>query len=178
MYKRLENIKETLLCAVEAQMLDLECVDTKELGEAIDMLKDLEEAMYYCTVIKAMKDPEEEWEWEHEGEKKKYPHSRRGWDMKRIREHEMEGDEYDYDDSEHRTSHHDMREGRSYNSRRMYMEAKEMQRDKASQLKELEKYMQELSQDIMEMITDASPEERQYLEKKMTTLAAKVGQIK
>ena len=30
----------------------------------------------------------------------------------------------------------------------------------------------------MEMITDASPEERQYLEKKMTTLAAKVGQIK
>jgi hypothetical protein len=35
----------------------------------------------------------------------------------------------------------DEREGRSYSSRRMYMEAKETQKDKAIQLRELEKYM-------------------------------------
>ena len=32
-------------------------------------------------------------------------------------------------------------------------------------MRELEKYMQELTQDIVEMIGDASPEEKQYLEK-------------
>jgi hypothetical protein len=72
----------------------------------------------------------------------------------------------------------DEREGRSYNSRRMYMEAKDMKRDKATQLRELEKYMQELSQDITEMIADASPEEKQYLEKKISALASKIGQMK
>jgi hypothetical protein len=35
--------------------------------------------------------------------------------------------------------------------------------------------MQELTNDIVEMIQDASPEEKTYLEKKMATLAAKVG---
>jgi hypothetical protein len=72
----------------------------------------------------------------------------------------------------------DEREGRSHMSRRMYMEAKDMKRDKATQLRELEKYMQELSQDITEMIADASPEEKQYLEKKITALASKIGQMK
>jgi hypothetical protein len=37
----------------------LEATDTKELGEAIDMIKDLEEAMYYCTVTKAMTEQSE-----------------------------------------------------------------------------------------------------------------------
>jgi hypothetical protein len=45
-------------------------------------------------------------------------------------------------------------------------------------MRELEKYMQELTQDIVEMIGDASPEEKQYLEKKLTTLASKVSQMK
>ncbi len=75
-------------------------------------------------------------------------------------------------------NYRDNREGRSYASRKMYMEAKEMKKDKASQLRELEKYMQELSQDIVEMISDSSPEEKQYLEKKISALASKVGQMK
>jgi replication-associated recombination protein RarA len=68
--------------------------------------------------------------------------------------------------------------GRSPMSRKMYMEAKHMNKDKATQLRELEKYMQELSQDITEMIADASPEEKQYLEKKISALASKIGQMK
>ena len=71
--------------------------------------------------------------------------------------------------------HWDAHEGRSHMSRKMYMEAKEMNKDKAAQLRELEKYMQELSSDITEMIADASPEEKQYLEKKITALASKIG---
>jgi hypothetical protein len=44
-------------------------------------------------------------------------------------------------------------------------------------MKELEKYLQELSTDITEMIADASPEERSFLEKKISALATKVSQM-
>ena len=53
-----------------------------------------------------------------------------------------------------------------------------MKKDKATQLRELEKYMTELSQDVVDMINDATTEERQYLEKKIAALATKVGQMK
>jgi hypothetical protein len=71
----------------------------------------------------------------------------------------------------------DKREGRSYMSRKTYMEAKEMHQPKTTQMKELEKYLQELSTDITEMIQDASPEEKSFLEKKITALAAKINQV-
>lgn len=58
--ERLKAIKEALMGQVEAQMGNLQCVDTEELGDAIDMIKDLEEAMYYCSITKAMKEKEEE----------------------------------------------------------------------------------------------------------------------
>ena len=60
--------------------------------------------------------------------------------------------------------------------RRMYMEAKG-RKDKGKQIQELEAYMQELSSDITEMINDASPEEKQLLYKKMSTLAAKLNNV-
>ena len=63
-HDRLKHMKETLMCAVEMQLCDLGEVDTKELGEAIDMIKDLEEALYYCTVTEAMNNPAQEMEFE------------------------------------------------------------------------------------------------------------------
>lgn len=183
MHKRLEHMKETLMCAVEMQLCDLSEVDIKELGEAIDMIKDLEEAIYYCTVTEAMNSGTEmEWEIEKsgyhqeksDGSRMYYNHSR--YPMTYM--NNEQGNDTDYIEDENKTMHRDEREGRSYNNRRMYMEAKEMKRDKATQLRELEKYMQELSQDITEMIVDASPEEKQYLEKKITALASKIGQMK
>ena len=66
----------------------------------------------------------------------------------------------------------DRREGRSPMSRKMYMESKELHKDKATQLKDLEHYMQELSTDIAEMIDDASPEEKQILQSKPLQLYA------
>ena len=43
-----------------------------------------------------------------------------------------------------------------------------------NELKDLENYMQELSLDIAEMIDDASPEEKQMLQSKITALASKI----
>ena len=150
-HERLKEIKEIILCAVEEQVECLSEVNTKELGEAIDMIKDLEEAIYYCTVTEAM----------NQGNT---------WEMKKGNWCP------DWNDSE--TSSKSSHEGRSHYVRKKYMEAREMNKDKATQLRELEKYMQELSTDITEMIADASMEEKQYLEKKITALASKIGQMK
>lgn len=159
-HERLKEIKEIILCAVEEQVECLSSVNTKELGEAIDMIKDLEEAIYYCTVTEAMNQGET---WEM----KKGDHYS-DWSNSRTHNEESETSSWN------NTSH----EGRSHHSRKKYLEAKNMNKDKATQLRELEKYMQELSTDITEMIADASMEEKQYLEKKITALASKIGQMK
>ena len=44
---RLEHMKETLISCVQSQLADIHNVDTHELGEVIDMIKDLEETIYY-----------------------------------------------------------------------------------------------------------------------------------
>jgi hypothetical protein len=69
----------------------------------------------------------------------------------------------------------DHREGTSPMTRKTYMEGKEMHHDKAVQMKELENYIQELGKDIVEMLRDASPEEKQLMQKKIAALAEKVG---
>lgn len=68
----------------------------------------------------------------------------------------------------------DSREGRSGQSRRGYMEAKEKGADKQQKMKELEDYMKELSSDVTEMIGDASPEEKAMLKNKMSVLMQKI----
>ena len=174
MQDRLKHMKETLMCAVEMQLCDLGEVDTKELGEAIDMIKDLEEAIYYCTVTEAMTNPQKIEKRDHHQE---YDEGRMYYDSPSSqRGHESSGRNYMMYSDEPRWR--DEREGHSYENRRMYMEAKEMKKDKATQMRELEKYMQELTTDIIEMIQDASLEEKSYLEKKITTLATKIGAMK
>ena len=153
-HEKLKWMKDSLICVVENELCNLGEVDTKELGEAIDMIKDLEEAIYYATVTEAMNKPGKEWE------------------MKKSDHHQnIDNDRMYYDEPMWRDEYG----GRSPMRRKMYMEAKHMNKDKATQLRELEKYMQELSQDITDMIADASPEEKQYLEKKITALASKIG---
>ena len=80
-----------------------------------------------------------------------------------------------YTEREYPYEFRDLREGRSPRSRRMYMEAKETHQDKTSQMRELEKYMQELAQDLVEMVDGASPEEKQYLSKKISALSNKLS---
>ena len=151
MHHKLEHMKDVLICAVEHEINNLENANCKELGEAIDMIKDLEEAIYYCTITEAM----------GEKEKKK--------DYNKINSNGH------YNESSEDSNQYC---GNSYKNRKMYMEAKSMKKDKATQLRELEKYLQELSNDIIEMIQDSTLEEKQYLEKKITALATKIGAMK
>ena len=78
-----------------------------------------------------------------------------------------------------RTGMRDGREGRSGMSRRSYIQTKEMhpdnsQESKQAKMKELEKYMGELSGDITEMIAGASNEEKTMLKAKLQTLMQKI----
>lgn len=188
--ERLKHMEETLMSCVESQLGHLDCVDTEELGQAIDMIKDLEQAKYYCSIVKAMEeaaeDETEEMSHRHrdmdrvygrmyyegpDGDfKGRYPWKKRGHDegWESYPYYPERGREIDIRDS---------REGRSPVTRRMYMESKQLHKDKTEKVKELEKYMQELSEDIVEMIDGASPEERQVLEKKMTSLTNKIAQL-
>ena len=166
MHKRLTTMIENLTNCVEYQMEHLEEANSCELGEAVDMLKDLHEALYYHTITEAMKGDGAYGDWPAE-------HKKNG-------HHLWESDSHGYSSPEevtHWSVDGDPKEGRSHKNRKMYMEAKHT-KDKAQQLRELEKYMQELTADMVEMIEDASPEEKQYLEKKITVLASKIGQMK
>ena len=189
-HEKLKWMKDCLLCTVENQLCHLDEVDTEELGDAIDMIKDLEEAIYYSTVTEAMNKQGKEMRMEmKKGDHHQSPEDDRmyygGYPMYYADNgHVNSGNGTSNTNSSNGRNYYDepvWRDeygGRSYMSRKMYMEAKHMNKDKATQLRELEKYMQELSQDITEMIADASPEEKQYLEKKITALASKIGQMK
>lgn len=212
MVERLKHAKESLMACVEKEMCNLDMADTKELGEAIDMIKDLEEAIYYGTITKAMKE---------QGEEKKkevmyYPIPQTSYnqmyydpyrDMDRMngRMYYSNGGNSSNNSSSGNNSSsnsssgndargggsrgyeereymmpidlRDAREGRSPISRKGYMEGKQMRMPKEKQMKELEKYMQELTQDLTEMIQGTSPEEKQLMQKKIATLAEKVGQV-
>ena len=179
--ERLKHMKEALMCCVENQLNHLEQVDAKELGEAIDMIKDLEEAIYYKTVVDAMKETSEGEGWRKQSYYREKP--RRDWEEpKEDWEWNKHGGVMYYDGNGSGAGSHDRwmgdaKDGRSHRSRRMYMEAKEMHADKNAQMRELENYMQELTQDIIEMVEGATSEEKQYLSKRVAALANKLAQI-
>ena len=52
---------------------------------------------------------------------------------------------------------------------------KEYNKGKEASMKELEAYAQELTQDIVEMVKDATQEEKQVLKQKINSLAEKIG---
>ena len=187
MMKRLEHTKEMLMDAVQSQLGDLRSASTEELGQAIDMIKDLSEAIYYCQIVEAMKESDKEKEKEKHVYHYTNPEPRRYYDYYPMNYNKMYyedprdmggNDRKNYSDGksyyEYPIDIRDYREGRSGSSRRMYIESKEMHKDKTVQMHELEKYMQELTSDVTEMIDGASPEEKQMLQKKLSVLATKI----
>lgn len=187
--ERLKSIKDCLIAQVSGQMGRLDQVDAKELGEVVDMLKDLEEACYYAKITEAMEKSEEEQKYytEYRPYSRDYlrdmdkDYGRMYYGGDRSGGHDAGGYETSksggamyYTERPYPMELRDRREGRSPMSRKMYMESKELHKDKTTQLKDLEHYMQELSVDIAEMIDDASPEEKQMLQSKISALAAKI----
>lgn len=228
--KQLKTMKETLTSCVQGQLSDLRSADAQELGAAIDMIKDLSEAIYYCTITEAMekeeksesqvhyyttpiyppyycldrdmdkdyysrmyytqpRDSQGRFTEDHRGGRNYYDGNNggsnsgnggnRGSSSSNSSSGGSGGRSYFWDNErEMDIEWRDAREGRSGKRRRKYMESKEMHQDKATKIKELEHYMQELGEDLVEMIDGASPEEKTLLENKLSTLTSKISNLK
>jgi hypothetical protein len=167
------------------------------------MVKDLSEAIYYCTITESMEKADDKegggqqvqpmsvnyyttpmWDdrdypyrnMERRGGRMYYPMNYPGDDVHYAMDGGSRGNSggASYYTEWPDTMMRDPREGRAGQRRRMYMEGKEKHNDKNAQLRELEAYLQELSGDVAEMIKDASPEEKTTLRQKMTKLAEKI----
>lgn len=222
--EQLKHMKETLANCVQNQISGhLSEVNAAELGAAVDMIKDLSEAIYYCTITEAMEEEEEKAEYGN-GSGSRYNYGMRYYSP-RMMEYPSPIEYYDPRYRERynnpmmyaqgsgngsssssgnsgngrggsRNYHEDMyptypsympmdkeyphmmerdpHEGKSPMRRKMYMEGKMTHKDKSKQMQELEGYIQELGADLTEMIQDASPEEKQLLQQKISVLATKI----
>lgn len=200
----LKTMKEQIMSCVQSQLNDIKSVDTHELGEAIDMIKDLSEAIYYCTITDSMEKAEEKEKTPinnvtyYTNPMPMYYNNTRMYTPDYYRDIERNNGYMYYSGSGQGSSGNSggsnsgssrgsssyyteipleirsSKEGRSPLRRRMYMEGKEMQNDTNSQLHELQAYLQQLSRDITEMIKDSSTEEKTVLKQKMSTLIDKI----
>lgn len=188
MKDRMENIMNQVLCQIEGQASHLDKVNAKEFGEVIDALHHLEEAMYYCSIIEAMEKTSEKESHQQPMNISYYMESgdgqsRNSDSSNNIRNYVpyMEYAPYMMRDEKWRDSHmygeNNTSSGngsRSYYSRRMYMESKQDGSDNQKSMKELEHYMKDLGEELTEMITSSTPEEKQVLANKLQVLASKV----
>lgn len=221
MYEIIEKLSESVKCEFDK---GVENVDTCEMKEAIDMMKDTSMAMYYRVLTNSMleSDTEEIMDmFDRYGEDRRfYDHYRykngrfapkghgtyrKGYEEPpyyHMMPYEMSVGDYkehspeywrDVDRANGRlyfsepmkettnmANAHDKKDGRSWKSRRGYMESKELHKantpeDKQQKMRDLEAYTKELAEDVTEMIADASPEERSLLKQKLQVLTQKIG---
>ena len=216
-------IEKLTKCAEMEFEKGVENVDTKEMGEVVDIIKDLAEAMYYRTLVVAMEDSEYGEDYDEYGpmedgrrgyrgqprskssgrymsrnDGRRSNRGRRGYeetmvdyemtpDMYRMYSPEyyrdmdrMDGKMYYTNATSNQMSDssmtRDSREGRNGQSRRSYMESKEMHKsntpeDKEAKRKELDKWMTDIGSDIKELVHDMSAEEKTTAKQKLTNLA-------
>ena len=205
-HKMIECLTEKALCELEK---GTENVDTCEMGQVVDMIKDLNEAEYKAVIVKAMKKADEEEE-EYEkillrelkeeyGEdtgRRFYDHYRyadgrfapkgrgtyrRGyeeppyWHMTPEMYRDMDRDTH----SRMYYTETGMNESGYDRAKRTYTETKEMHRgntpeDKKAKMQELERYAKSLTEDVVEMVSDMSDEEKNLLRTKMQILMQKI----
>lgn len=197
----LKEMKNNVMKCVESEMTHLHDVNTKELGEAIDIIKDLSEAIYYCTITESMQKTDKEQmpsqirTVNYYTSPMYYPNrnssnnssssnntgsnnSSRNYYTPQNHHEEYSSYGIIPDEDYYRRweiSEKNPKEGKSPVHRRLYMEGKEQHKDIPSQMKELEVYLQELSSDVTEMMKDASQEEKNTLRQKMTNIINKIG---
>ena len=205
-HSMIEKLSECAKCELDK---GIEKIDTKEMGEVAEMLKELCEAEYYAKISKAMDeyDFEDAEEIMDDGRRgyRGQPRDSRGRYMRRgyqkmmpeyYRDMDMDdgrmyytsanasqgsqggssgqssgGSSMGYSDGMMR----DSREGRSGQSRKGYVETKEMHKgnseeDKMAKKRELDKWMSDFSSDVKELVGDMTAEEKTLLKTRLNNL--------
>ena len=213
-HSMIEKLSECAKCELDK---GIESIDTKEMGEVAEIIKELCEAEYYAKVSKAMDehDFDNAEEIMDDGRRgyRGQPRDSRGRYMRRGYEEmmgympemyrDMDRDSMGrmyytgntstggsqgqsnsgssmgssnsgsvgYSDGMMR----DSREGRSGQSRRSYLETKEMHKgnseeDKMAKKRELDKWMSDFSSDVKELVGDMTAEEKTLLKTRLNNL--------
>lgn len=194
--ERLKSLKERAMALAEQGInQDVSCIDAKELGEVIDIIKDLSEAVYYCKITEAMdKTDEEEKYMQKYLPEMAYARSYSPYYKKPMDYPEMfysgtgsmgsssgNGSSSGYARGRGRRNYYEPNEvhtytdGESWQYRRNYMDDKMNHKDDTATMEDLDDYMKSLADDIMEMISDSTTQEKTMLKQKLTTLASKIS---
>lgn len=180
MGEELKDLKKRFTSIVESQVNgDLSKVDAKELGEVVDMIKDLAEAIYYCDITEAMEksttEEKEHYMGKYAPETQKYytrpMYNDMGTDIP-IRQRMYFTEPKTMMGNRPIMGDHNYKDGRAYMSRRTYMEMKEHGNDASS---EMEKYLADLATDLTEMIEDMTPNEKAILKQKLTGVVSRIA---
>lgn len=179
---RLDTLKNQLMCSIEGQMGRLNEVNAEELGAAVDMLKDCYEACYYEKITAAMEESEKEprmYYGGNGGNGNGSSGNNGGGNPSYYGGNQRPARMY-YDSSYYMPEYYEPMDyprwkpayaSKSEPSRKMYMARKELHTETPA---DLEKYMHDLTDDIMELVEKATPEERELLKTKISTLANKI----
>ena len=209
-HSMIEKLSE---CAKVELDKGVENIDTKEMGEVAEIIKELSEAEYYAKISKAMDEAESEDNmraiemYEDYPERRYYDDyryktsgrfapkgkgsymPRRGYDEPPY--YHMNPDMY----REHTPEYYrdvDRAQGKMYytepitmesrydKAKRGYEESKMAHKEntpesKQAKMKDLEMYLKELSEDVTQLLSDATPEERSMVKNKMQVLTQKIS---
>lgn len=202
-HERLKAMKERAMCLAEQGLnRGVEEIDANELGEIIDVVKDLAEAAYYCSITEAMEktDEEEKYMQKYLPEmsyarnynemmypyydvppkmyyrtpnyrpRMNYSSGNSGGNMSSG----SNGGRMNYGSRMNYPDWHDINDGRSWETRRNYMDGKDKRINDEDSMKNLEEYAKDLTEDLMELVEEATPQEKHMLKQKLTMLASKI----
>ena len=196
MHKWAKEIADCMKDKVKAMGIDnINKEDLEEFCNWSKIVKNIAEFDYYYTLIEAMHESEYGEDYDEKGPLRKYcsgshEYRRRyyepiNWDRDMDINHgRMYYPMYEYRDNNMPSGtmyngNRDRREGRNGNSRRMYMETKELHpsntmEDKQLGMQGMERFTSDLEADILEMTANGTPEENQLLKTKLINMGNKI----
>lgn len=219
--ERLKSMEEKAMCLAEQGLnQDVSSIDAKELGEIIDVVKDLAETKYYCSITKAMEESEEAEKYMQKylpemayargdigdryytlgrGGRPMGTTTRGNGGMRNTgnnggattrtsgrrnysRPREIYTDPYMedmmdpelYNEMYNHNPHLSEYDGDAWKYRRTYMENKHEHGKDSDSSKELTEYAQSLTNDVLDMVENATPQEKAMLKQKLDMLSSKI----
>lgn len=190
MKEKLAKMEERLVDCLSSQIdMGIDKVDTEEAYKVVDIIKDLAEAKYYCTVTEAMEEGSEEDVRYYRGRSRdsrgRYmytmtPEMYREHDPKYYRDMDRaQGRMYYTGIANDAVTSPEMMESRYDEARRNYTETKAMHTgnndmDNQANMKSLEKIANVFNEDITEMIPKMTPSEKTMLKQKLTGIMGRL----
>lgn len=177
--EKIKDIKKRLEEVVcEELNHGIENIDCKEMSETIDMIKDLAMAMYYCQITDAMensgaeygKDYDEKGAYKYYGEPnggyKYYEEPKRMVDHSRKPTPSLSPEDYRMGEYNYGRMYYTETEnmGNSGKVRMKYMD--NASADESTKMEILEDYLNVLGDDVMQMIANASEDEKDVVRRK------------